>query len=87
MAQAAAGPKGITMRVLLIEDDVTTAAKIELILQAENFVCDIADLGGKGVERGKLYDYDIIILDLMLPDFDGYQVLKRLRAARVHTPG
>jgi two-component system cell cycle response regulator CtrA len=74
------------MHVLLIEDDVTTSAKIEAMLQAESFTCDIADLGEKGVERGKLHDYDIIILDLMLPDIDGYQVLQQLRAARVPTP-
>ncbi len=74
------------MRVLLIEDDVTTSAKLEAMLQGENFTCDIADLGEQGVERGKLGDYDIIILDLMLPDIDGYQVLQQLRAARVPTP-
>ncbi|MGH7032030.1 MAG: response regulator transcription factor CtrA, partial [Stellaceae bacterium] len=44
------------------------------------------DLGEDGLEIGKLYDYDIILLDLMLPDIDGYEVLRRLRAARVHTP-
>src|SRR6202011_4027829 len=42
--------------------------------------------GEDGLEIGKLYDYDIILLDLMLPDIDGYEVLRRLRAARVRTP-
>ncbi len=74
------------MRVLLIEDDLTTSAKVEVILQAESFSCDIADLGEKGIERGKRHDYDIIILDLMLPDIDGYQVLQQLRGAGVRTP-
>src|SRR6202034_1818601 len=74
------------MRVLLVEDDSATAASIEMMLKAEGFICDTTDLGEDGLEIGKLYDYDIIILDLMLPDIDGYEVLRRLRAARVRTP-
>ena len=74
------------MRVLLVEDDSATAASIEMMLRAEGFICDTTDLGEDGLEIGKLYDYDIIILDLMLPDIDGYEVLRRLRAARVRTP-
>jgi two-component system cell cycle response regulator CtrA len=74
------------MRVLVVEDDSATAASIELMLRSEGFICDTTDLGEDGLEIGKLYDYDIIILDLMLPDIDGYEVLRRLRAARVRTP-
>ncbi|MCP4329983.1 MAG: response regulator transcription factor [Alphaproteobacteria bacterium] len=74
------------MRVLLVEDDQATANTIELMLKSEGYVCDTTDLGEDGLEIGKLYDYDIIILDLVLPDMDGYEVLRRLRAARVNTP-
>ena len=74
------------MRVLLVEDDAATSASIAMMLKKESFICDITDLGEDGLEIGKLYDYDIIILDLMLPDIDGYEVLRRLRAARVRTP-
>ena len=74
------------MRVLLVEDDVTTSAKIEVMLQNEGFVCDVTGLGEDGLQQGKRYDYDIIILDLLLPDMDGYEVLRRLRAARIRTP-
>lgn len=74
------------MRVLLVEDDSSTAKSIELMLKSEGYVVDNTDLGEDGLEIGKLYDYDIIILDLMLPDMDGYEVLKRLRAAKVETP-
>ena len=74
------------MRVLLVEDDAATAASIKMMLAKENFICDTTDLGEDGLEIGKIYDYDIIILDLMLPDIDGYEVLRRLRAARVRTP-
>ena len=74
------------MRVLLVEDDASTARSIEMALASEGIVCDIAELGEEGLEIGKIYDYDIIILDLMLPDLDGYEVLRRLRAAKVQTP-
>jgi two-component system cell cycle response regulator CtrA len=74
------------MRVLLVEDDSSTAKSIELMLKSENFIVDSTDLGEDGLEIGKLYDYDIIILDIMLPDIDGYEVLRRLRDARVETP-
>jgi two-component system cell cycle response regulator CtrA len=74
------------MRVLLVEDDAAMAASIEMMLKKESFICDTTDLGEDGLEIGKLYDYDIIILDLVLPDIDGYEVLRRLRAARVRTP-
>jgi len=57
-----------------------------MMLKSENYVCDTTDLGEDGLEIGKLYDYDIIVLDLMLPDIDGYEVLRRLRSARVNTP-
>jgi two-component system cell cycle response regulator CtrA len=74
------------MRVLLVEDDTSTAKSIELMLKSEGLIVDSTDLGEDGLEIGKLYDYDIIILDLMLPDIDGYEVLRRLRGARVRTP-
>ena len=74
------------MNVLLVEDDPITAAKIEFILEGENFAFDSTALGETAIEQGKLGIYDIIILDLLLLDMDGYKVLRQLRAARVHTP-
>jgi two-component system cell cycle response regulator CtrA len=74
------------MRVLLVEDDKATAESLELMLKSEGFVIDSTEFGEDGLEIGKIYDYDIIILDLMLPDIDGYEVLRRLRDARVETP-
>lgn len=74
------------MRVLLVEDDPSTAKAIELSLASEGIICDTTELGEEGLEVGKLYDYDIIILDLMLPDIDGYEVLRRFRAAKINTP-
>lgn len=74
------------MRVLLIEDDPTISRSIELMLNAEGFNIYCTDLGEEGLDLGKLYDYDIILLDLNLPDMHGYDVLKKLRTAKVNTP-
>jgi two-component system cell cycle response regulator CtrA len=76
----------MTMRVLLIEDDPTMTRSIELMLNAEGFNVYSTDLGEEGLDLGKLYDYDIILLDLNLPDMHGYDVLKKLRTAKVNTP-
>jgi two-component system cell cycle response regulator CtrA len=74
------------MRVLLIEDDSTTAQSIELMLKSESFNVYTTDLGEEGVDLGKLYDYDIILLDLNLPDMSGFEVLRSLRVSKVKTP-
>ncbi len=76
----------IIMRVLLIEDDNATAHSIELMLKSESFNIYTTDLGEEGVDLGKLYDYDIILLDLNLPDMSGYEVLRTLRLSKVKTP-
>lgn len=74
------------MRVLLVEDDPTTQQSIQMMLESAGMVVDATDLGEDGLEIGKMYDYDIIVLDLMLPDINGMEVLRRLRDARVETP-
>ncbi len=74
------------MRVLYIEDNKATADTIAMILRSQGYVCDTEELGEDGMEIAKLYDYDVILLDLMLPDMDGLEVLRRLRSARVQTP-
>lgn len=74
------------MRVLLVEDDPSTARSIELSLASEGIVCDTAELGEEGLELGQIYDYDIVILDMLLPDIDGFEVLRRFRANKIKTP-
>jgi two-component system, cell cycle response regulator CtrA len=74
------------MRVLLVEDDTSTAKSIELMLKSEGYIVDTTDLGEDGLDLGKIYDYDIIILDLLLPDMHGYDVLKAFRDAKIETP-
>ena len=74
------------MRVLLIEDDPATTQSIALMLKSEGFNIFTTDLGEEGVDLGKLYDYDIILLDLNLPDMSGYEVLRSLRVSKIRTP-
>ncbi|MHC0052934.1 response regulator transcription factor CtrA [Actibacterium sp. D379-3] len=74
------------MRVLLVEDDPTTSKSIELMLTHANLNVYTTDLGEEGVDLAKLYDYDLILLDLNLPDMNGHEVLRQLRLARVDTP-
>ena len=74
------------MRVLLGEDDLTAARGIALMLKSGGAVVDEADTGQEALELVRHYDYDILVLDLMLPDMEGYEVVRRMRAARIDTP-
>jgi two-component system, cell cycle response regulator CtrA len=74
------------MRVLLVEDDLAMARSIEMMLNVEGFNVYTTDMGEEGLDLGKIYDYDIIVLDLNLPDMHGYDVLKKLRSAKIDTP-
>ena len=74
------------MRVLLIEDDSATAQSIELMLKSASFNIYTTDLGEDGIDLGKIYDYDIILLDLNLPDMSGFDVLRKLRVSKVKSP-
>jgi two-component system cell cycle response regulator CtrA len=74
------------MRVLLIEDDNSTIKSVALALKSEKIICNIAQTGNDGVDLGKVYDYDVILLDLVLPDIDGYKVIERLKAEKIKTP-
>ncbi|MFN3824675.1 MAG: response regulator transcription factor CtrA [Pseudorhodobacter sp.] len=74
------------MRILLVEDDPTTSRSIELMLTHANLNVFCTDLGEEGIDLAKLYDYDLILLDINLPDMSGHDVLRQLRLARVDTP-
>ena len=74
------------VRALLIEDDAGIAKSIELMLKAESIYVYKTDLGEEGVDLAKVYDYDVVLLDLNLPDMSGYEVLRSLRSAKIHTP-
>jgi two-component system cell cycle response regulator CtrA len=74
------------MRVLLVEDDSAAAMGVQIMLEAEGFTVYTTDLGEEGVDLGKIYDYDLILLDLNLQDMSGFDVLRTLRAAKIKTP-
>ena len=74
------------MRILLVEDDPSTSRSIELMLSHANLNVYCTDLGEEGMDLAKIYDYDLILLDLNLPDMNGHEVLRQLRLARVETP-
>ncbi|MEM7471089.1 MAG: response regulator transcription factor [Pseudomonadota bacterium] len=74
------------MRVLLVEDDPTTAKSITMMLTHANLNVYTTDLGEEGIDLAKLYDYDLILLDLNLPDITGHEVLRQLRLSRIETP-
>src|SRR3954468_23591021 len=74
------------MRILIVEDDSLVAQSLELMLKSERFNPYITHLGHEAIELAKIYDYEIILLDLNLPDMSGFEVLRKLRVARVKTP-
>jgi two-component system cell cycle response regulator CtrA len=74
------------MRILLIEDDIIAARGIALMLKSSGAVVDHADTGEEGLELTRHYDYDIVVLDLILPDIEGFEVVRRMRVARNDTP-
>ena len=74
------------MRVLLVEDDPTTSKSIEMMLTHANLNVYTTDMGEEGIDLAKLYDYELILLDLGLPDMNGHEVLRQLRLAKVDTP-
>jgi len=74
---------GKIMRVLLVEDDPTTSKSVEIMLGNANLNVYATDLGEEGIDLARLYDYDLILLDLNLPDISGLEVLRQLRLSKV----
>ena len=74
------------MRVLVVEDHPKMASLLERGLQEEGYAVDLAQTGSEGVSLGLEYEYDAIVLDLMLPDLDGVEALTRLRGNGKWTP-
>ncbi len=73
------------MRILVVEDDHTIAQAIKEGLEQETFAVDVAYDGEEGYLSASSEEYDLIILDLMLPGMDGLQIAKKLRAEKNHT--
>jgi two-component system cell cycle response regulator CtrA len=74
------------MRVLLVEDDLTTSRAVTMMLRGIGAIVDQTDTGEEALELVRHYDYDIVVLDLLLPDMEGYEVVRRMRGARLETP-
>jgi two-component system, cell cycle response regulator CtrA len=74
------------MRVLLIEDDRAMARSVELMLDEAGFEHETAGTGEIALEYARTYEFDVVMLDLTLPDLHGHEVLKRLRMLRINTP-
>jgi two-component system cell cycle response regulator CtrA len=74
------------MRVLLVEDDLTASRGITMMLRSHGAIVDQTDTGEEALELARHYDYDIMVLDLLLPDMEGYEVVRRMRSSRIDTP-
>ncbi len=74
------------MNVLLVEDEPRVADFIDRGLRAENHGVTVAPTGSQGIDLAKTGEFDVVILDLMLPDMHGHDVCQRLRQDGVHTP-
>ena len=74
------------MRVLLVEDEVRLAETVRRGLAAEGFVVDVVHDGNDGLFNAQVNGYDVVVLDIMLPGLNGYDVCRRMRAAGVWTP-
>ena len=74
------------MRILVVEDEAKVASFIRRALEEESYAVDVCADGAQGLEMGRGGDYDLLILDVMLPNLSGYDVLKALRAGRIRTP-
>ena len=74
------------MRILLVEDEKKVAEFVARGLRAERFAVDVSHDGDGGLEMARAFDYDLIILDLMLPGLSGTEVLKRLRRQKPQVP-
>lgn len=74
------------MRVLIVEDEHKIAQSIKKGLEQENYVVDVVFDGKTGLDFATSESYDILILDRMLPEVDGTEIAKKLRATHIHTP-
>lgn len=74
------------MNILIIEDEEQTLQSIKLSLERESFAVDTSKLGASGLSMARVTDYDVILLDVMLPDMEGYDIVSVLRSEHIETP-
>lgn len=74
------------MRALIVEDEKRLAAALKRIFEDQMFISDVVYDGNSGIEYARCASYDIILLDIMLPDIDGFEIARTLRAKKISTP-
>ena len=74
------------MRILLVEDDTGIGELVKEELEAQGFAVDWAQHGDEGYELSQAFPYDLLVLDVMLPGQDGFQIIKHIRADKNKTP-
>src|SRR5215471_2612845 len=78
--------RSTAMRLLVVEDEEKLAQLVKRALVSESFSVDVAHDGRTGLELATTYDYDLIVLDLMLPELDGGEILRRVRRGNKRVP-
>ncbi|HEY1133871.1 MAG TPA: response regulator transcription factor [Nocardioides sp.] len=79
-------PDGTPLRVLVVDDEVNLAELVAMALRYEGFETRMAHSGSRAVATAKEFGPDVVVLDMMLPDFDGLEVLRRMRASDPDVP-
>ena len=74
------------MKILIVEDELRLAEALSQIMQEQKYQVDVANNGNDGLDYALFGDYDVIVLDVMLPGKDGFEVVRSMRAAKVKTP-
>ena len=74
------------MRVLVIEDETKVGSFIKRALEEESYAVDLCEDGAKGLDMALATDYDLLVIDVMLPSMSGLDVVKNVRHERIHTP-
>ncbi len=74
------------MHILLVEDDASASRSIQTILKSDGSAVHVTDLGEEAISLARHGEYDIIVLDLTLPDMSGFDVLHTIRSAKIDTP-
>ena len=74
------------MKILVVEDELRLAEALQQIMQEQKYQVDVANDGNDGLDYALYGDYDVIVLDVMLPGKDGFEIVRALRAAKIKTP-
>lgn len=74
------------MRILIAEDEIIIAKALKLMLEKNKYTVDMVNNGSDALDYALMLDYDLLVLDIMMPGMDGIEVLKKVRAQKIATP-